>query len=249
MGTSADMVEALKERYSVRFRGVFENEVPARRLSVGDFRLDRWEVTNARFARFLATNRRWRKDALPAAAHNGHYLEEWTGDRYPDGQGGLPVVFVTWHAAQAYCRWAGGRLPTEAEWEYAARSGGNAEFPWGDAPPTPERANYSSSGHGRPVAVGSYPANPLGLFDMAGNVWELLADAWAEHYADHSETDPAAGEGATDDQLLAVRGRRSIRGGSFAASIVNLRTRWRDSHDVTNAVGFVGFRCAYSAVK
>jgi formylglycine-generating enzyme required for sulfatase activity len=249
MGTPAESVQGLKERYAVKFRGVFENEVPAHRVSVSGFRLDRHEVTKARFARFVAAMPEWRKTSLRAALHNGHYLEDWNDDRYPEGQGAHPVSFVTWHAAQAYCRWSGGRLPSEAEWEYAARGGGGAEFPWGDSPPSPEKANYSSSGLGHPVAVGSYPPNSRGLFDMAGNVWEFLLDAWEERYAEGSQMDPIAGGAVPDEELLAVKGRRTVRGGSYGASIVNLRTRWRDSHEVTNAVDFVGFRCAYPATK
>jgi hypothetical protein len=82
---------------------------------------------------------------------------------------------------------------------------------------------------------------------MAGNVWEFVVDAWEERYADGSQTDPIAGGAVPDEELLAVKGRRALRGGSYAASVVNLRTRWRDSHEVTNAVDFVGFRCAYPA--
>jgi len=243
MGTPASAIPGLKQRYAVGFRGVFEDEAPAREVSVGDFRMDRDEVTNERFLRFLAARPEWSRERLDPAMHNGHYLELLGNGRSPRGKEEHPVVFVTWHAALAFCRWAGGRLPTEAEWEYAARAGGTSEFPWGDAPPTPERANYSASGIGDTRPVGSYAANPLGLRDMAGNVWELSLDAWGPGGSGLRDI-PA---GSTPDDLSVVTGRRALRGGSFGGAPVNLRTRWRDSHEVLNAVAFVGFRCVYPA--
>jgi formylglycine-generating enzyme required for sulfatase activity len=148
MGTPANAISELKARYSAEFPEAFENELPAHRVSLSDFRLDRHEVTKAQFATFIAARPEWRKQNLSTARHNGYYLEDWLSGQYPKGQDAYPVVFVTWHAAQAYCRWTGGRLPTESEWEYAARGGGNAEFPWGDSLPTPKIANYSGSGLG-----------------------------------------------------------------------------------------------------
>jgi formylglycine-generating enzyme required for sulfatase activity len=175
--------------------------------------------------------------------HNGHYLEHLRDGQCPPGKAEHPVVFVTWHAALAYCRWAGGRLPTEAEWEYAARAGRASEFPWGDEQPTPDRANYAASGFDDTRPVGSYPPNPLGLYDMAGNVWELALDAWGPGGSGFRDI-PA---GSSPDDLRVVTGRRALRGGSFGGAPVNLRTRWRDSHDALNAVAFVGFRCVYPA--
>jgi formylglycine-generating enzyme required for sulfatase activity len=247
MGTPADTIPALRERYKVAFPGVFENEAPAHRVAVADFQIDRDEVTQRRFLAFVDANPPWRKDRLAPTLHNGRYLENWADGLYPDGQAEHPVVFVTWHAAQSYCRWAGGRLPTEAEWEFAARARGDLEFPWGDGPPAPTSSNYAASGVKATVSVGSYPPNPLGINDMAGNVWELLLDEWRERHADAGGDDPIAGGAVPDDRLLTVTGRRALRGGSYGGAPVNLRTRWRDSHVVTNATAFVGFRCAYAA--
>jgi formylglycine-generating enzyme required for sulfatase activity len=246
MGTDQADVAALKSRFQVDWPGVFDNESPAHEVTLSDFRIDKHEVTNAQFVKFLDAVPEWRKDRLDTQEHNGDYLADWQDGQYPEGMGQHPVVFVTWAAAQSYCRWRDGRLPTEAEWEFVARSGDSREFPWGDTLPSPERANYYSSNIGEPVEVGKYPPNDLGVFDLAGNVWELLLDAWVPQYPNEAQIDPIADGPAENEQLRDVRGRRAVRGASFGGSVVNLRTRWRDSHVVTNAIGFVGFRCAYS---
>jgi formylglycine-generating enzyme required for sulfatase activity len=205
--------------------------------------MDRYEVTNGRFSEFVAANPTWgpapRSDTLTG------YLRHWSGGTYPEGMEAHPVAFVTWQAAQRFCRWAGGRLPTEAEWEFAARGRGGNEFPWGDERPSPDRANYGASGLQRTTTVGHYPPNSIGLHDMAGNVWEWLLDEWQPSYSSDPRVDPVAGGIVPDDQIPNIRGRRVVRGASFGGSVVNLRTRWRDSHEVANAVAFVGFRCAY----
>jgi formylglycine-generating enzyme required for sulfatase activity len=187
----------------------------------------------------------WRKSQLPSDDHNGNYLADWVDDQYPEGRADHPVVYVTWAAAQSYCRWAGGRLPTEAEWEYVARAGGDAEFPWGDDMPSPEDANYSASDIGETTPVGSYPPNDFGVHDIAGNVWEFLLDEWREDLSTVGAEGPVEGGPVADSDISSIDDRRSVRGASFGGSVVNLRTRWRDSHVVTNAVEFVGFRCAY----
>ena len=155
-----------------------------------------------------------------------------------------PVVYVTWPAALAYAEWAGKRLVTEAEWEFAARGGlGNPKYPWGDAEPAPGRANYAESGTHGTVVAGSYPPNPYGLFDLAGNVWEFCLDAWHDRYSSGAQRQSEA-------DLLRMRSeaaeRRVIRGGSFDGSPFNLRVTARDSHRGNHPVPHVGFRCALS---
>jgi formylglycine-generating enzyme required for sulfatase activity len=180
---------------------------------------------------------------------NGKYLSHWDGNKPPKEKRELPVVFFNRHAAVANSVDQGKRLPTEAEWEFAARGGlKDKTFPWGDELPDKSRANYGASGIGAPVKVGSYAPNGYGLFDMAGNVWEFLADEWAKYSADGSlQINPIAGGnpfGGND--FLRVTTRRSLRGGSFGGGVVNLRVTYRDSHVPTNAVEHVGFRCAKS---
>lgn len=105
--------------------------------------------------------------------------------------------------------------------------------------------NYYADGIDATTPVGSYPPNDFGLYDMAGNVWEFLYDEWLPSYGNVSRTDPLVGGVVAGDRVLEIGGRRAVRGASFSGSEVNLRTRWRDSHVVTNAVAFVGFRCAH----
>jgi len=245
MGTPAAKIADLKLRYDLDFPGVFENEVPAHEVTVSNFRIDRFETTNGRFAVFLDANPDWLPGNVAGARHNGRYLESWEGGAFPDGQADHPVVFITWHAAQAFCRWSDGRLPTEAEWEYVARAGDDREFPWGNDDPSPARVNYGASHIDQTTPVGSYAPNEFGVYDLAGNVWEFLYDAWTEEYSSAAQVDPLAGGLSADDDLVDVGGRRAVRGASHGGSVVNLRTRWRDSHVVSNAIGFVGFRCAY----
>jgi formylglycine-generating enzyme required for sulfatase activity len=245
MGTAATNISKLKSRYDVVFPGVFENEIPAHEVTISDFRIDKFEVTNARFKAFLVDNPEWLPENVMEESQNGDYLASWQDGQYPDEKGDRPVVFVTWAAAQSFCHWSGGRLPTEAEWEYVARSGDNREFPWGDSLPAPTLANYGASDIDHTTPVGRYPPNDFGVYDLAGNVWEFLYDEWQPEYRDHSQSDPVAGDWLNEDEILAVTGRRTVRGASYGGSVVNLRTRWRDSHVVSNAIEFVGFRCAY----
>jgi formylglycine-generating enzyme required for sulfatase activity len=234
MGTDASEVPALLARYQTTHADLFVGETPRRTVRVNAFRLDRTEVTKARFAAFLRAQRQWAKDAVPVAAHNGKYLADWQGRQLPAGEDDRPVAFITWPAAAAYCGWAGGRLPTEAEWEYAARGGlENPEFPWGDAPPDVSRANWLGANIGHAVNVGRFAPNGYGLHDMAGNLWEFVADRWSAR----PETERSQTPGALD--------RHVIRGGSYEGAALNLRVRYRDSHPAGAAGPHVGFRCAY----
>lgn len=244
MGQDAADIPKLQERFAVRRAAMFEEEIPKHRVTVPSFYLDRKEVTNGQFKRFIDQNPEWQKEKIAAGYHNGKYLQHWTGNDFPAGQENHPVTFVSWYAAAAFCQAQGKRLPSEAEWEYAARGGleGKA-FPWGDEMPDKARANYSDSGLKAAAAVGSYLANGYGLHDMAGNVWEFLADEWRKY--------PLSSNGEAgsfkDRSFLNVKTRRALRGGSFGGLPVNLRVTYRDSHLPENAGDHVGFRCAMTA--
>ena len=228
MGTDEARVGELMARMNVKRRELFASELPAHEVQLRAFMIDRTEVTNAAFKAFVDAHPEWSRDRLPGDRHNGEYLRTWVGGSYPAGEADLPVTFITWHAASAFCAAAGKRLPVEGEWEFAAGRGQPAEFPWGDDAPDATKANWSGANVGKPSPVGAFPT-AHGLHDMAGNVWEFVADAWKDNYLNSAKTSP---------------GRRVIRGGSFGGSPVNLRVRYRDSHPELGAGPHVGFRCA-----
>jgi formylglycine-generating enzyme required for sulfatase activity len=250
MGTPTAAIDDLLIRYQTQHRDLFTPETPQHPVRLGSFYLDCTPVTNARFKTFVDAQPQWRRDRIPAAYHNGEYLKHWHEDGHPPDKANHPVVYVCWYAAVAYAQWSGKRLPTEAEWEYAARGGStDREYPWGNAPADPARANYGASNIGETTPVGVYAPTEDGLFDMAGNVWEYCADEWQADFYTHSPIDnPVSGGRLFDNQgFLHITTRRVIRGGSWGGAPVNLRVTYRDSHPPTGAGPHVGFRCARSA--
>jgi formylglycine-generating enzyme required for sulfatase activity len=250
MGTSPGVLERVLRTYQLRHRDLVLPEMPRHMVALAPFYLDVYPVTNRQFKTFLRAQPQWSAARLAARYHNGEYLRHWHGEDYPASLADHPVVYVSWYAALAYARWAGKRLPTEAEWEFAARGGlADAEFPWGAGPVTPRHANYAAGGLGGTTAVGAYPPNDYGLYDLAGNVWEYCLDEWqADFYAASPLTNPVAGgDWLMGDEFLDVTTRRVIRGGSWAGAPINLRVAYRDSHPPCGAGAHVGFRCARSA--
>ncbi len=222
-----------------------DREKPQHLVRLDDYAVDRTEVTIAMFAEFIASS-----GHLPAAARNGYgyrwlggrwaqtqgaHWEDAAGDGSPDN-GSMPVTQVSWDDAHAYCAWAHRRLPTEAEWEKAARGSDGRRFPWGDAEPTDALLRFGQLDG--PVAVGSFPAgaSPFGVMDMAGNVWEWTADWYGpEYYAESPADNPA---GPASGQY------RVIRGGGWNTGPSNARVTNRDVAEPDSYNDMLGFRCA-----
>ncbi|MGH9536697.1 MAG: formylglycine-generating enzyme family protein [Terriglobales bacterium] len=245
IGIDAAEVPRLKSVFGINSARLFEPEMPRHTVTIDSFYLDKYPVTNAQFRKFIDVNPEWRPERIAGNLHNGNYLKQRTDAEAPVGKPDHPVVNVSWYAAVAYCRWAGKRLPTEAEWERGARGGLTGIYPWGDQPVDKSRANYSGSGIGTTTTVGTYPANGYGLYDMAGNVWQFVADEWQSYPAAAQENPMAGGDRFTDGtSFLEVKTRRVIRGGSWGGDPINLWVEYRDSHPPNGAQEFVGFRCA-----
>lgn len=200
---------------------------PRHLVRLSPFWIAEFPVTNRQYERFLAEN-------------SGHPAPEfWQHESFngPD----KPVVGVSWHDARAYCRWAGLELPTEAQWEAAARGQDGRYFPWGDDDPEPDRANYGRKVGGT-TARGDYPKGrgPFGTLDQAGNVWEWCLDVWesfAYRYRGSQPVNPVCrGEGRM----------RVVRGGSWINHWVDARADFREGSASNLSQNQLGFRCVWN---
>ena len=221
----------------------YHSEQPVHPVYVDTFYMDKYLVTNAQYKVFVDANPQWRKDLIPDAYHNGSYLDYWNGGSYPDGKGNHPVTYVSWYAAMAYARWVGKRLPTEAEWEKAARGGlVGMKYPWGNTIDE-NLANYDDN-IGDTTPVDHYGPNGYGLYDMSGNVWEWCLDAYDEtFYANSPHRNPVAG-GQVGNNFTNVKSNRVLRGGSWYCDARYVRVANRFSYWPSGADVSCGFRCA-----
>ncbi|MET9256410.1 formylglycine-generating enzyme family protein [Streptomyces sp. NPDC003717] len=258
-----------------------DGEGPVREVTVRAFRIDACAVTNGRFAAFAdATGHVTEAERfgwsyvfagfLPAALRRGAARPRgtpwWCGVegaywRAPEGPGSTvadrsdhPVVHLSWNDALAYCRWAGARLPTEAEWEYAARGGlEQRRYPWGDelTPGGAHRCNIwqgrfptkntAEDGYRGTAPVTAYEPNGFGLYNVAGNVWEWCADRWGTEHGARHRTDPKG---------PAQGSSRVMRGGSYLChhSYCNrYRVAARTANTPDSSTGNLGLRCAWDA--
>jgi formylglycine-generating enzyme required for sulfatase activity len=239
---------------------VQEREGPVHQVCLDEYSIDRTEVTVRQFAQFvqetgyLTVAERVGEALVFLDRGGGQYGWEYVGGaswRRPGGPSGsspsdsMPVAQIDWEDALAYCQWAGGRLPTEAEWEHAARGPSNALYPWGNDRPTGSLLNFCESncpggggeaaqddGYARGAPVASFPANAFGLYDMAGNVWEWVAD-WYGPYTSASQDNPA-GPGSGTEHVL--------RGGSWGYGAGAARSTYRFAPGDEPAETY-GFRC------
>ena len=225
--------------------GAFRDEEPVHTVTLDHFYIDMYEVTNARYAECVRSG-----ECDSPSDLGSHTRERYFGDpRFDD----YPVILVSWHDAQGYCRWRGARLPTEAEWEKAARGTDARLYPWGDAVDG-DRANFCDrncsyewagvdydDGYADTAPVGSYSdgVSPYGAQDMAGNVWEWVSDWYdADYYAGSPSTNPA---GPRSGEY------RVARGGAWFSKPSSVRVTHRMANVPTATYHLVGgFRCGRS---
>ena len=234
MGSSGDPEAAADEDYH--------------QVYVSPFLIDQTEVTNVMFASFISSTG-YRTDAErrgSARVYSGGSWVEVAGANWQhpfgpssslSGRDNHPVIQVSWNDASAYCQWAGRRLPTEAQWEFAARGTDGRIYPWGNTSPNASLANYDLM-NGGPMPVGSYDAlSFFGAYDMSGNVWEWVSDWYdASYYTaysyPHDPQGPSSGTG------------RVLRGGSWTTTFNYVRVAARSQTTQDNAKDNIGFRCA-----
>lgn len=192
------------------------DELPAHNVELDAFWIDQLEVTNAMYLLCVQAG----ACSLPISWASDRRNSYFNNEEFKD----YPAVSVTWGQANAYCTWADRRLPTEAEWERAARGDDFRNYPWGDEPPSEVYANFNRLVNDT-SRVGSYAAgaSPFGALDMAGNVWEWVADYYGTDYYKSSPEFNPTGPGTSSTNL------RVIRGGSFQDEWTNLRVSKRGS--------------------
>jgi len=212
----------------------YGDEAPVHSVTLGACRIGRYPVTVAEFLRFIEAEGYENRDFWPEEGFG-----KWPKpDRWEEQleHPTRPVTGVSWYEAVAYAAWMGGRLPTEAEWERAARGPKGRRYPWGDDKPDPSRLNYYESKIGCPTPVGAYArgTTPEGILDMAGNVWEWCSDWFGEDYYAKSP--------AKDPQGPSSGSGRVLRGGAWFFSPGDCRATCRGDHDPLARIGYIGFR-------
>jgi formylglycine-generating enzyme required for sulfatase activity len=199
-----------------------DDELPQHEVTLDSFWIDRTEVTNAMYAQCVT---------------DGDCEESAFADDADYNGASYPVIGVSWFDAENYCQWAGGRLPTEAEWEYAARGNDGRLYPWGNQVPTCELAQFNACS-GNTVEVGSF--SPAGdswveAADMAGNVWEWVADWYDSDYYENAPANNPTGPESSD--------RKVLRGGGWRYYSQILRVAYRGYYTPGSRLDSVGYRC------
>ncbi len=206
-GTTEEQFQSYLTHSLINFPGMIEKLrksfiIPARQIDLPEFKIDQFEVANEQYRQFVAAT-----GYQPADITS--YLKQWTGKAtYPNWAGTFPVVWISQEDAQAYCKWRGGRLPTEEEWEKAARGTDGRMFPWGNTYPSRDTTNFGF-GTTRAEPVGNRPddKSPYDVYDMGGNVAELTASI----------------EKGGPEPLTVMRGGSFVSGGRDAATYKRTR--------------------------
>ena len=198
----------------------YPDETPSLRLDMAEFRISRSPITNAQYADFVQST----NHTAP-----GH----WIDGLIPTGKENLPVTYVDFYDAQTFCDWAGVRLPTEADWEKAARGTDGRLWPWGNQPPDARLCNFNNN-VGDLTPVGQYVegASPYGVLDMAGNIWEWTSSLYQRY--------PYQSEDGRENEIS--EGMRALRGGSYVHSSRDVRCAARQAMYPSARDLYIGFR-------
>lgn len=229
-----DAYNDAKLRSSLLEKPTFDAEVPQHRVYLSAFQISRYEITNAQYRVFIdATNR------PSPRGHNGEETwkdENFNGDRQP-------VVGVTWFDAQAFAEWIGGSLPTEAQWERAARGTSGSIYPWGDNPPKPRKHANFARRFNKTTPVGQFPngSSPDGVADLAGNVWEWCLDEYNPTFYNQSSKKEVR-QNPLNLHYRDVLQARVIRGGSWDVGSAFLRSSLRFKYYPLDSTHTIGFR-------
>ncbi len=206
----------------------FNANLQQHQVTVGDFYIGKYEVTNAQYAKFMnaigveVSGRYKGVKYLDADDENCQIAYRNESFKVRDGKENYPVIEVTWFGAKAYAEWVGGRLPTEAEWEYASRGGNKSKgFTYSGSNTIMDVAWYNNNSGKRTHEVGTKQANELGIYDMSGNVWEWCSDNWHDDY----EGAPTDGSSWDDGSSR----YRVIRGGGWDSPVRSCRVDSRVS--------------------
>lgn len=216
------------------------DEKPPHTVHLDAYWIDQTPITNAMFAQFLNERGNRKQNSVNwYVLLRGRIRQTGKVWRVEKDFELHPVVNVNWYGARAYCEWAGAHLPTEAQWEKAARGTDGRTYPWGSREPDESLVNFNKNIR-TTTPVGNYPAgaSPYGVLDMAGNVWEWCADWYGKAYYRVSPTaNPTGPRGGTD---------RVVRGGSWRDSAIWLRAACRGGGRMSSRTNYSGFRCARS---
>jgi len=214
------------------------------RVRVAAFHLEDRPVTRAQFLAFVTATPRWQRGNVPEVLAETHYLASWAGPLDPGAEASsLPVTEVSWHAARAYCRSRGRRLPTEAEWEWAARADARRADAARDPAYARQLLNWYARPHGGPArASGSGQPNVWGVRDLHGLIWEWVEDFGASMVASDDRE-----RGGRNAQL--VCGAGALSGGDSTAYAIFMRYAFRSSLRAAFTLPTLGFRCASDIPK
>lgn len=214
------------------------DERPNHEVYLDTYYIDKYEVTNGRYLEFIrVTGHR------PPHHPSDPSKSLWQGHVMPESVVDLPVINVDWYDAKAYCEWAGKRLPTEAEWEKAAKGTEDRRFPWGDVEPTHKHLNFNQVWQGEktlvPVGIYEKGKSPYGLYDVAGNVWEWVDDWYDSQYYENSPRENPQGPKTGTHKVLRSSGWQ------VETPMARIFTRVRNA--TLNRDHSTGFRCAKNA--